>query len=126
MKVYGITTCSTVKKARAWLDAHRVPYEIVDFKKSPPSGAQLGRWVKALGWETVLNRRGTTWRMLPEHVQTGVRDAKSATEVMLANPSAIKRPILELDGDLLIGFDEADYAARLGRGKRVAAPGGRQ
>ena len=121
MKVYGIGNCTTVKKARAWLDAHGVPYEFVDFKKSPPSRVQLGRWVKDLGWETVLNRRGTTWRTLPQDVQAGVRDAHSATDVMLAHPSSIKRPIVELDHDLLIGFDEADYAARLARRRAVSA-----
>jgi len=121
MKVYGIANCTTVKKARAWLDAHRVPYEFVDFKKSPPSRAELGRWVEDLGWETVLNRRGTTWRTLPQDVQARVRDARSATDVMLANPSSIKRPIVELDDDLLIGFDEAEYASRLARGHAASA-----
>jgi len=121
MKVYGIANCTTVKKARAWLDAHRVPYEFVDFKKSPPSRAEVGRWVEDLGWETVLNRRGTTWRTLPQDVQARVRDARSATDVMLANPSSIKRPIVELDDDLLIGFDEAEYARRLARGHAVSA-----
>ena len=123
MKVYGITSCSTVKKARAWLDAHGVAYEFVDFKKQPPARSQLARWIDDLGWETVLNRRGTTWRMLGPDVQRSVRDADSATAVMLANPSAIKRPIVESGGEVLAGFDEAAYAARFAqsRGTRRAA-----
>jgi len=120
MKLYGITNCTTVKKARAWLDQHGVAYDFVDFKKTPPSRAQLASWVKALGWETVLNRRGNTWRMLGPDVQARVKDANSAMDVMLANPSAIKRPVIEADNDLVIGFDEAEYAARLARGSTRA------
>ncbi len=113
MKVYGITTCATVRKARAWLDAHGLDYTFVDFRKTPPSADALRRWADALGWERVLNRRGTTWRMLPREVQAGIVDAQSAIEVMLAHPSAIKRPVVETDRALVIGFDAADYAERL-------------
>lgn len=120
MKVYGIANCTTVKKARAWLEAHGVAYEFVDFKKSPPSRAQVARWVKDLGWETVLNRRGNTWRMLGPQVQHDVRDAKSAVDVMLEHSSAIKRPVVEVDDDVLIGFDEDAYATRFGRARKSA------
>lgn len=120
MKVYGITNCTTVKKARAWLDAHGVAYDFVDFKKSPPSRAQVGRWVKELGWESVLNRRGNTWRLLGPEVQQDVHDAKSAVDVMLDHPSAIKRPVAEVDDDVLIGFDEGVYAARFERARKTA------
>ena len=114
MKVYGIPNCTTVKHARAWLDRHDIAYDFVDFKKSPPSRAQLGNWIGVLGWETVLNRRGTTFRKLPDSIQRAVNDPQSAIEVMLANPSAIKRPVIETKHGLLIGFDEAEYASRLG------------
>lgn len=122
MKVYGISNCSTVKKARAWLEERGVDYDFVDFKKTPPSRSQLASWVKKLGWETVLNRRSNTWRMLGPDVQQGVQDANTAIDVMLANPSAIKRPVVEKDDDLLIGFDEPEYGSRLGgKAKRVRA-----
>ncbi|MDQ6621387.1 MAG: Spx/MgsR family RNA polymerase-binding regulatory protein [Pseudomonadota bacterium] len=113
MKVFGISNCSTVRKARAWLDDRCHGYDFIDFRKSPPQRRQLARWVEKFGWETVLNRRGNTWRMLGLEVQSGVRDPESAIDVMLANPSSIKRPIIEVDDDLLIGFDEAAYASRL-------------
>ena len=113
MKVYGIVNCSTVKSARAWLDAHRVKYEFVDFKKTPPTRELLSRWCDAFGWETVLNRRGTTWRMLDAATQATVKDSKSAIAVMLAKPSAVKRPVIEDGKTTLIGFDAAEYADRL-------------
>ncbi len=110
MKLYGIVNCNTVKTARAWLDAHGKRYEFVDFKKAPPTRELLERWCTAFGWETVLNRRGTTWRLLPPSVQARVKDEKSAIAVMLEKPSAIKRPVLENPGPKLIGFDEKTYA----------------
>jgi len=113
MKVYGIVNCNTVKAARAWLDTRKLAYEFVDFKKTPPDAAQLERWCKTFGWETVLNRRGTTWRLLPPAVQTSVTDEKSAIIVMLAKPSAIKRPVIEAGKTTLIGFDEAEYGKKL-------------
>ncbi|HZQ60227.1 MAG TPA: arsenate reductase [Casimicrobiaceae bacterium] len=120
MKLYGITNCSTVKKARAWLEQHGVDYDFVDFKKAPPSRSQLASWVKKLGWETVLNRRGNTWRMLGPDVQQRVGDANSAIDVMLANPSAIKRPVIDTGDDLLIGFAEAEYASHFAGDKKHA------
>src|SRR6266567_8072778 len=74
MKVYGIVNCNTVKAARAWLQAHKLAYEFVDFKKIPPTKELLAKWCAAFGWERVLNRRGTTWRLLPPAVQTSVTD----------------------------------------------------
>jgi arsenate reductase len=113
MKVYGIVTCNTVKAARAWLDKRRLAYEFVDFKKTPPPRELLEKWCAAFGWEAVLNRRGTTWRLLPPAAQAKVKDEKSAIALMLEKPSIIKRPIVE-DGRLrLIGFDEAEYAKKL-------------
>jgi Spx/MgsR family transcriptional regulator len=113
MKVYGITNCNTVKSARAWLDARARRYEFIDYKKAPPTAELLARWCAAFGWEKVLNRRGTTWRMLDVKVQNGVKDEKSAIALMLAKPSIIKRPIVEFGKTLLLGFDEAEFADRL-------------
>jgi arsenate reductase len=110
MKLYGIVNCNTVKAARAWLDAHGKRYEFVDFKKAPPTRELLERWCTAFGWEKVLNRRGTTWRLLPGAVQARVKDENSAIAVMLDKPSAIKRPVLENPRPELIGFDENAYA----------------
>lgn len=110
MKVYGIANCSTVRKARAWLDEHGIDYAFVDFRKTPPERAALRRWVERLGWEKVLNRRGTTWRGLDAAVQARVTDDTSAIDAMLAHPSAIKRPVIEQGDELLIGFEPADYA----------------
>jgi len=115
LKVYGITNCNTVKSARAWLDAHGKRYEFVDFKKTPPTRELLQHWCGVFGWERVLNRRGTTWRLLPPAVQARVKDEASAIAVMLDKPSAIKRPVVEEGKLRLIGFDETDYAAKLGR-----------
>jgi arsenate reductase len=110
MKLYGIVNCNTVKAARAWLDAHGKRYEFVDFKKTPPTRELLERWCAAFGWDKVLNRRGTTWRLLPPAVQARVKDEKSAIAVMLEKPSAIKRPVLENPGPKVIGFNEEAYA----------------
>lgn len=110
MKLYGIVNCNTVKAARAWLDAHGESYTFVDFKKMPPTRELLERWCAAFGWEKVLNRRGTTWRLLPPAVQAGVKDEQSAIAVMLDKPSSIKRPVLENPRPTLIGFDEEMYS----------------
>jgi Spx/MgsR family transcriptional regulator len=113
MKVYGIANCSTVKSARAWLDARDKSYEFVDYKKTPPTPELLSRWCAAFGWEQLLNRRGTTWRMLGAVVQNGIVDENSAIALMLAKPSIIKRPIVESGKSLLLGFDEAEFARKL-------------
>ena len=113
MKVYGIVNCSTVKAARAWIDKRKLAYDFVDFKKTPPTNELLERWCKAFGWETVLNRRGTTWRLLPPSTQAKVKDEKSAIALMLDRPTVIKRPVVENGSPRLIGFDEAQYAKKL-------------
>ena len=109
MKLYGIVNCNTVKSARAWLDAHGKRYEFVDFKKHPPTPELLESWCAKFGWENVLNRRGTTWRLLTPEVQARVKDEKSAIALMLEKPSAIKRPVLDNSGPALLGFDEKAY-----------------
>ena len=87
--VFGITNCDTVKKARSWFNDHALEVQFHDFKKSGVSLTDLSHWAQAVGWETLLNRKGTTWRKLDIHVQASVTDAKSACETMLAHPSCI-------------------------------------
>jgi len=114
LTVYGIPNCSTVKKARAWLDAQGLAYEFHDYKKQGVPADRLPAWVQALGWDKLVNRQGTTWRKLAPAVQAGVVDADSAQALMLSHASVIKRPLLERDGvPLAIGFDEAAWSAAL-------------
>ena len=114
IRVYGITNCDTVKKARRWLDAHGVAYEFIDFKRVPPERAQLERWCAAAGVETLVNRRGTTWRQLDAATQARASTLAGAVQVLLEHPSAIKRPVLESGTELLVGFDAAQYARLAG------------
>ena len=111
--LYGIPNCDTVKKARACLDAAGLAYEFVDFKKSPPDIARVTRWCKQLGAGIVLNRRGTTWRQLDAATQAHASTEAGAIALLVANPSAIKRPVIESGATLLIGFDAAQYAKLL-------------
>ena len=113
MRVYGIVNCSTVKAARAWLDAHKLAYDFVDFKKTPPTPEMVARWCRVFGWEKVLNRRGATWRLLPPAVQAKVKDEPSAIALMVDKPTVIKRPVVEDGEPRLIGFDEGQYAKTL-------------
>ena len=111
--VYGIPNCDTVKKARAWLDAQGVEYAFHDYKKEGADRAKLERWVAEKGWETVLNRRGTTFRQLPDADKADI-DAAKAVRLMAAHPSTIKRPVVEHPDGLLVGFDAAEWQAALG------------
>ncbi len=113
MKVYGIKNCDTVKKARAWLDLHGITYEFVDFKKSPPSAEEISRWCRALGVNVLLNRRGTTWKKLTTNERTSAESIPGAIALMVAHPSAIKRPVIETGSKLLIGLDKEEYQAQL-------------
>ena len=110
--LYGIKACDTMKKARDWLDGHDVAYDFHDYKAVGVEPAQLRRWVEALGWEVLLNRAGTTFRKLPDADKAPL-DAEKAIALMLAQPSMIKRPVLDLDGRLLVGFKPDAYAAAL-------------
>jgi Spx/MgsR family transcriptional regulator len=111
MIVYGIANCDTVKRARAWLDERRTAYTFHDFKKSGVPEQRLDAWLKAMAWEVLLNRKGTTWRKLDAAVQAGVTDAKSARELMIDQPSVIKRPVAEwADGRISVGFDAAQWS----------------
>ncbi len=113
IKLYGIANCDTVKKARAWLVTAAIAHEFVDFKKMPPDAGQVGRWCAALGVDAVLNRRGTTWRQLDAATQTRAATTAGVIRLLVANPSAIKRPVIESGATLLIGFDAAQYAKLL-------------
>jgi arsenate reductase (glutaredoxin) len=112
--IYGIKNCDTMKKARAWLDTHRVAYEFHDYKASGIDQASLDRWAGEVGWETLLNRAGTTFRKLPEADRERLTD-KKAMALMRAQPSMIKRPVLEARGKLLVGFKPEAYAEAFAR-----------
>ena len=115
IKLYGIASCSTVRQARGWLDRQGLAYEFVDFKKAPPSRELVARWCAELGADAVVNRRGTTWRSLDPALQSSAATSAGAVDLLVAHPSAIKRPVIESAAELLIGFDEGLYAQRLQR-----------
>jgi len=108
--IYGIKTCDTMKKARDWLDAHGVAYDFHDYKTAGIDRPRLEAWCRAVGWQTLLNRAGTTFRKLPEADRADLDEAK-AIALMLAQPSMIKRPVLDLGARLLVGFKPDTYAA---------------
>jgi len=108
--IYGIKNCDTMKKARAWLDKHGVAYGFHDYKIAGIERDQLERWSKKVGWETLLNRAGTTFKKLPDNDKLGLTE-KKAIALMLAQPSMIKRPVLDLGGGkLLVGFKPELYS----------------
>jgi arsenate reductase (glutaredoxin) len=109
---YGIPNCDTVKKARAWLDERRIEYTFHDYKKEGADPARLAAWSDTAGWEALLNRRGTTFRALPDAGKADIDRAK-AIRLMQANPSLIKRPVVEHDGGVLVGFDPAEWERAL-------------
>ena len=111
--LYGIPNCDTMKKARTWLDGHGIAYAFHDYKKAGIDKATLEGWVKAAGWETVLNRAGTTFRALPDADKAGL-DAARAVALMLAQPSMIKRPVLVAGGKMVVGFKPDQYQAFFG------------
>ena len=108
--IYGIKNCDTMKKARAWLDKAGVAYEFHDYKTAGIEKKQLEAWSKEVGWETLLNRAGTTFRKLPEQDKEGLNAAK-AVKLMLEQPSMIKRPVLDTGKSLLVGFKPDEYKA---------------
>lgn len=113
MVMYGIRNCDTVKKAKAWLDAQGIDYRFHDFKRDGLDESLLASWVDALGWEVLVNRRGTTWRRLPEAAREGI-DRAGALRLMLENPSLIRRPVLDTNEGLRIGFSEDQYQGLIG------------
>jgi arsenate reductase len=108
--LYGIPNCDTVKKARAWLADAGAAYRFHDFKKDGVPAQRVDAWIEQLGWEAVLNRKGTTWRKLDATVQQGVTDALTAKALMQAQPSVIKRPVVEWSDAITVGFDPAGWA----------------
>jgi arsenate reductase (glutaredoxin) len=124
--IYGIKNCDTMKKARTWLDSHGVAYGFHDYKIEGIGKDKLQLWCDELGWETLLNRAGTTFRKLPEGDKEGLNERK-AIALMLAQPSMIKRPVLDFEGKLLVGFMPEIYAREVGpsggarRGKSSSA-----
>jgi arsenate reductase (glutaredoxin) len=111
--LYGIKNCDTMKKARAWLDANGVAYSFHDYKTQGIDRTRLEGWACDVGWETLLNRAGTTFRKLPEADRIGLDESK-AIALMLDQPSMIKRPVLDLDGRLIVGFKAEQYEEAVG------------
>jgi len=107
--VFGIPNCDTVKKARNWLDTHGVPYTFHDFKKNGISPALIEGWMAQTDWEILVNRKGTTWRGLPENRKGAIVDADSAADLMLEFPSVIKRPVLVTGDQVHVGFSDTLY-----------------
>jgi arsenate reductase (glutaredoxin) len=112
-RIYGIKNCDTMKKAFAWLQARNIDYEFHDYKKDGVPAAKLKEWAKRAGWEKLANSRGPTWRKIPE-AQKKDLDESRALALLLQHSSAIRRPVLEAQGRLLIGFDPSEYEAALG------------
>ena len=106
--LYGISSCDTIRKAKTWLETQQIEFEFHDYRKQGLEQQLLQSMISALGWEAMLNRRGTTWRTLPDTVKNQI-DQASATRVMLANPAIIKRPILARDNQLHLGFSTQQY-----------------
>jgi len=111
--IYGIKNCNTMKDARAWLDKSRIAYAFHDYKAAGIDRARLEGWARDVGWETLLNRAGQTFRKLPDKDKDGITE-KKAIALMLAQPSMIKRPVLDIGGKLLVGFKPDAYEKSLG------------
>lgn len=112
--IYGIKNCDTMKKAFAWLDEHGIAYTFHDYKKSGVPAERLAAWMKEAGWETLVNSRGPTWRKIPDAKKDGL-DAAGALALLQEFPSAIRRPVVEAGGTLVIGFDVGAFARALAR-----------
>jgi arsenate reductase (glutaredoxin) len=115
--IYGIKNCDTMKKARAWLDAKGVAYDFHDYKTAGIAKDKLKGWSEELGWETLLNRAGTTFKKLPDADKEGLTE-KKALALMLAQPSMIKRPVLEAGGKLLVGFKPEIYEKEVAKSRK--------
>ncbi len=108
--LYGIKNCNTVKKAVDWLNSHKVEFTFHDYKKEGISKTQLSSWTKQVDWESLVNKKGTTWRALPDEEKAKVKNATSAIALMQEKTSVIKRPLIEKDGKIItLGFDETEF-----------------
>ncbi|MBX9705662.1 MAG: ArsC family reductase [Gammaproteobacteria bacterium] len=108
MKMYGIKNCSTVKKARAFLEKHHIDYEFHDFKTDGVTKTLLNAWLKHVDWQILLNRQGLTWKRLPASTRENINKT-NALAIMLEQPSIIKRPVLNIGSKVLVGFNEDEY-----------------
>lgn len=114
MTVYGIKNCDTVKKAVNWLKSNNKTFDFHDYKKEGITESKLKEWSNQVGWENLINRRGTTWRKLDDITKETVKDERHAIEIMLSHNSIIRRPIVEKDEKILaVGFDEEAFSAKL-------------
>jgi arsenate reductase len=111
-RIYGIKNCDTMKKAFAWLDAHKIAYDFHDYKEDGVPPGKLKEWAARAGWEKLANTRGPTWRKIPDAKKQSLTEAR-VLALLEENSSAIKRPILEAGSKLLVGFDAAEYEAKL-------------
>jgi len=107
--LYGIPNCDTVKKARTWLEKNGIDFAFHDFKKAGLTPSLVDGWLAQIEWEVLVNRKGTTWRGLPDERKAAIADARSAAALMLESPSVIKRPVLDFDGTMHVGFSDANY-----------------
>lgn len=114
MKLYGIPNCDTVKKARAWLEAHDIEYEFHDYKKLGVDAPLLAKWMAKAGWEKIINRQGQTWRKLSDEEKARIKNGATAIKLAQEKPSVIKRPAFEHKGKLILGFDETEYQNAFG------------
>lgn len=103
--IYGIKNCGTIKKTLDWFDQEKVEYTFHDYKKEPATEEKIKDWQKKTDWALLVNKRGTTWRKLPEETKTNTTDATAARKIMLDNNSIIKRPVIEWGRDIIVGFD---------------------
>lgn len=113
LNVYGIKNCNTVKKALDWLNENKMEYTFHDYKKEPAQDSKIKEWQKLVSWESLVNKKGTTWKKLSSEEQAEVIDDNSSRKVLLNNNSMIKRPLIELGDEIILGFDESIYNEKL-------------
>jgi arsenate reductase len=113
IKVYGIPNCDTIKKTQEWLNKNKVAYEFHDYKKEGITASKLKEWIKLVGWETLFNKKSSTWKKLKDETGQEVTTATEAIKIMQANNSIIKRPVVEQTGSIIVGFSEADFKEQL-------------
>lgn len=113
--LYGIPNCGSVKKARDWLERQGIAYDFHDFKKAGIDEHTIAGWMKQVSWEVLVNKKGTTWRGLSDETKDAVTSAATATQLMIDNPSVIKRPVLRKGKSILVGFDANNYEEQLTR-----------